>query len=748
MHSTKTVRVIMAVLVVACALGWSTPGMASVYGPAPYQENLLTNPNGNSGNLSGWTVTSNGGDGWLATTGHQDYNEDNGFLTSFEWAHREQLVDLVARGFSPGYLDTQPRITISEIFEKVFCADYFFLTVDLLDSDFNLVHSWSSGVRQHGSTDCDYSGYKEKVSFMLAHYGTGVRYIRWRDGGKDSEWWRGHFGPKLQNAYLALAPANLLHNPSELSSWNVNSYHDFELTGPPEARQFRTSYHWGQRQQTIDLLALGFTASQLDSGELPILAEGTYREVACPDEYYLKVELLDQNQAVLMTQDSGIRVHDGECDWTYSEYGETVHHRFDNYPSGVRYIRWEDGGKDREYWSGHFGAILEAPYLGIVNNEAWATGAGRILEAWDYGLVSEDDDSATYVTPAKHRILVEMQARRTDPCDAVCMMNQIVSGLAQLDPGQESSLWDLNQGNTDIKVFANPKPPESDLRVSGSELRDAVKQTIEKGTTLIDITTLADINSEWMEPISDALKKVEENAAIHGRSPNVRIHLGLGGWEKTLFWSEGMPSEKWDSLRDVLVKVTSKLQGNTGMTVYISGGRRLGAFAPVNWNHSKIVAVDGKEAIVGGHNLWNVYFNPASVLDTSVKISGDSAWSAHLFVGELLRDHAETFKDSASSHSFYWWRRITSPVRSIDITLPARPTSGGNIQVLGVGQLSTDEEFNPLKPAVLNMVNAARESIYISQQSLAHTKHFDPYDWVDRDLSAALARKALKGRQN
>ncbi|HEY9422135.1 MAG TPA: hypothetical protein VIW92_12030 [Thermoanaerobaculia bacterium] len=178
---------IASTLVMVVALSLSSPAEASVYGPAPYFDNLLTNPNGDAGNLSGWTLTANGGDGWAVDTGyHQNETADNGFLTSYEWAQREQIVDLLSQGFTPDLLEAQPPIIISETFEKVFCADHFFVEVDLLDSSMNLIRTWTSGRLSHSSTNCDYSGYKEQVNTELTHYGTGVRYIRWRDGGKDS----------------------------------------------------------------------------------------------------------------------------------------------------------------------------------------------------------------------------------------------------------------------------------------------------------------------------------------------------------------------------------------------------------------------------------------------------------------------------------------------------------------------------------------------------------------------------------
>jgi ureidoglycolate hydrolase len=48
-----------------------------------------------------------------------------------------------------------------------------------------------------------------------------------------------------------------------------------------------------------------------------------------------------------------------------------------------------------------------------------------------------------------------------------------------------------------------------------------------------------------------------------------------------------------------------------------------------SWNHAKIVAADGREAVVGGHNLWHAdYLGFAPVHDLSVRVTGHGAGEA------------------------------------------------------------------------------------------------------------------------
>ena len=71
-----------------------------------------------------------------------------------------------------------------------------------------------------------------------------------------------------------------------------------------------------------------------------------------------------------------------------------------------------------------------------------------------------------------------------------------------------------------------------------------------------------------------------------------------------------------------------------------------------HWNHAKIIAVDGKYMLTGGHNLWDVaYLKAAPVTDTSVQLEGSVVQGAHRFLdyiwhqGCKLSGLSKTFRD-------------------------------------------------------------------------------------------------------
>lgn len=76
----------------------------------------------------------------------------------------------------------------------------------------------------------------------------------------------------------------------------------------------------------------------------------------------MKVTLLDEHRKPIDCFDSGI------CSAGSSEW-QKVEHNFSSYPAGVRYIKFEDGSKDKQFWSGHYGAKMCQPTVKIHQSE-------------------------------------------------------------------------------------------------------------------------------------------------------------------------------------------------------------------------------------------------------------------------------------------------------------------------------------------------------------------------------------------
>ena len=152
-----------------------------------------------------WSGVGGGGHGWIveeAAAGcvlTPEVLKDNEglascYATSYGWCCREQWVDLERAGFSREILDTlQPIIEITEWYGARWdCGSIFNLRVDLLDETCKHTNE-SNRSFSFFETTAQWQGghYWHKVQHRFKDYGKGVKYVRFADGGKDTQWWSG-----------------------------------------------------------------------------------------------------------------------------------------------------------------------------------------------------------------------------------------------------------------------------------------------------------------------------------------------------------------------------------------------------------------------------------------------------------------------------------------------------------------------------------------------------------------------------
>ncbi|WP_419831708.1 tandem-95 repeat protein [Endozoicomonas atrinae] len=162
----------------------------------PLGENLVTNPSAATGDFSGWTITENGGSGWGITGTSQE--GINSFITSYGWGRKYQLIDLEAKGFSADFLDTAPEISASEWFLGIGnTSDQYYFKVELRGASQQVLDSYNTGTLTASSQ-------WQEVSHQFSGYGTGVRYVYVEHGGKDTEYWAGHYGTAIDNTQIVV----------------------------------------------------------------------------------------------------------------------------------------------------------------------------------------------------------------------------------------------------------------------------------------------------------------------------------------------------------------------------------------------------------------------------------------------------------------------------------------------------------------------------------------------------------------
>lgn len=168
-----------------------------------------------------------------------------------------------------------------------------------------------------------------------------------------------------------------------------------------------------------------------------------------------------------------------------------------------------------------------------------------------------------------------------------------------------------------------------------------------------------------------------------------------------------------------------------------------------SWVHAKIVAADGQEVIVGGHNLWSEdYFGFAPVHDLSAGFSGPAAGEAHRYLNRLWSRVSQVRKmppDGFLVHDRAW------PDVSANIPM----WSGGviaegghpalSLARFGSGILEDEHVAAVAGTAPVAAFAGARSSIFLSQNDFAF--HFEGRSyWPEETMKAMVSVLTDPGR--
>lgn len=122
------------------------------------------------------------------------------YVTSYNWCCREQVIKLAVIGLSNDIMDKiRPPIEVSEWFSARFdCGSVFCIRVELLDARKEVVKFFEHSVM----TDQWMGGELgwRKIRHIFDAYSPGVRFLRFADAGKDTQFWAGHYGSKMAAA--------------------------------------------------------------------------------------------------------------------------------------------------------------------------------------------------------------------------------------------------------------------------------------------------------------------------------------------------------------------------------------------------------------------------------------------------------------------------------------------------------------------------------------------------------------------
>uniref|UniRef100_A0A1B6F471 F-box domain-containing protein n=1 Tax=Cuerna arida TaxID=1464854 RepID=A0A1B6F471_9HEMI len=169
-----------------------------------------------------WSVLSSLGDGWTVETvpvGSQPLPEHlegrSCFVTSFAECSKQQSIKLSECGLSPKIMDEiQPHIEVSEWYARRFdCGIVYRLKVSLLDINKEVVDLFDKEIVENLGDD-----EWHQVSHTFKNYGPGVRFVLFKHGGQDTQFWAGHYGSKMAGgSVIARIPEEVLQLDDESS---------------------------------------------------------------------------------------------------------------------------------------------------------------------------------------------------------------------------------------------------------------------------------------------------------------------------------------------------------------------------------------------------------------------------------------------------------------------------------------------------------------------------------------------------
>ena len=180
----------------------------------------------------------------------------------------------------------------------------------------------------------------------------------------------------------------------------------------------------------------------------------------------------------------------------------------------------------------------------------------------------------------------------------------------------------------------------------------------------------------------------------------------------------------------MLSSLTSELRDSPGarLTVSVAAMRSCTAFETCksfSWPHAKFIAIDGREALIGGHNLWSAdYLVDNPVHDLSMLVRGPAATSPSRFADRLWQFVCANLdkKPSVQLASFSSGQTMVSGICPASLAPPGAPRAAtGGLPILAVGRLGagiTTDFANQSELARDLVFGAARHTIRLSQQDI------------------------------
>lgn len=255
-------------------------------------------------------------------------------------------------------------------------------------------------------------------------------------------------------------------------------------------------------------------------------------------------------------------------------------------------------------------------------------------------------------------------------------------------------------------------------------LPERMGEIISRAERWVDYSSLGPPDGKFLAEIAKGIKAIADS----GNKVTIRVLTGN---------IIGVPTDN-DALCEALLNHPGcEVPDDANISMWVGSWRK-----DVSWNHSKIIAVDGKYLFTGGHNSWDKHYlqwNP--VKDVSMELKGEVTDDAHVFLNRMWEYIIKKDKASAiqrlmpdwvpmirqSRIGVCQWPPTEEPYppmyeRSEQMPLMDAVVELGDIPMISMGRYGALHHdaatANPSDSAIAAMLASAQKSIKMSLQDL------------------------------
>jgi phosphatidylserine/phosphatidylglycerophosphate/cardiolipin synthase-like enzyme len=286
---------------------------------------------------------------------------------------------------------------------------------------------------------------------------------------------------------------------------------------------------------------------------------------------------------------------------------------------------------------------------------------------------------------------------------------------------------DCKYGGTCSEVAATVNHPGDTPRRlcigHSDEIYDRIYGLVARAKSSVEIASLGPADGRFETALRNAITFLSRS----GRSVRVRFLWGaIPGAELA---GASLPPA------DVLASLVRDIDRTSPIRVAVGALRA----TLDSWTHTKMVAIDGQTALVGGHNMWtHHYLQQAPAFDLSMQVSGSAALQATRFAEQLWHATCHTPLDLFAYTSISGFPDATvgcGEPPPVDLAAHI-----GHTNVLSVGRLGALGD-NAADDALIALMDGATTRLRISQQDIGPVGR--DLAWPDpvlRSFVSALAR--------